>query len=122
GGGRLRSDRRPSRSRGARHRARARRAHLPGGERRGGAPAARRRLRRGERQRDDGARRLGRAARRIAVRRRTRVGKLDGKTALVTGGGRGIGRGIVLAFAREGADVTINYRRDRDAAEKPATE
>jgi 3-oxoacyl-[acyl-carrier protein] reductase len=50
------------------------------------------------------------------------VGKLDGKTALVTGGGRGIGRGIVLEFAREGADVAINYRRDRDAAEKTATE
>jgi 3-oxoacyl-[acyl-carrier protein] reductase len=50
------------------------------------------------------------------------VGKLDGKTALVTGGGRGIGRGIVLAFAREGADVAVNYRRDRDAAEKTADE
>jgi NAD(P)-dependent dehydrogenase (short-subunit alcohol dehydrogenase family) len=40
----------------------------------------------------------------------------------VTGGGRGIGRGIVLEFAREGADVAINYRRNRDAAEATAAE
>jgi 3-oxoacyl-[acyl-carrier protein] reductase len=50
------------------------------------------------------------------------MGKLDGRTALVTGGGRGIGRGIVLAFAREGADVAINYRRDAEAAEATASE
>ena len=50
------------------------------------------------------------------------MGKLDGRTALVTGGGRGIGRGIVLEFAREGADVAINYRRDEDAAERTAAE
>ena len=48
--------------------------------------------------------------------------KLSGKTALITGASRGIGRGIALAFAREGADVAINYRRDREAAETTAAE
>jgi 3-oxoacyl-[acyl-carrier protein] reductase len=45
------------------------------------------------------------------------MGKLDGRVALVTGGSRGIGRGIALAFAREGADVAVNFRRDTAAAE-----
>lgn len=48
--------------------------------------------------------------------------KLQGKTALVTGASRGIGRGIALAFAREGADIAINFRRDADAARKTAEE
>ncbi|HEY3065085.1 MAG TPA: SDR family oxidoreductase [Methylomirabilota bacterium] len=36
------------------------------------------------------------------------MGMLDGKTALVTGAGRGIGRGIALALARAGAKVVVN--------------
>jgi enoyl-[acyl-carrier protein] reductase III len=43
---------------------------------------------------------------------------LEGKVALVTGGGRGIGRVITLDLARRGANVVICYLRRRDAAEE----
>ena len=48
--------------------------------------------------------------------------RLPGRRALVTGGSRSIGRGIALGLAHEGADVVINYRNDRDAAERTAAE
>lgn len=43
------------------------------------------------------------------------------RQALVTGGGRGIGRGIVLALAAEGWHVAINFRSNREAAEEAAS-
>ena len=41
---------------------------------------------------------------------------LEGKVALVTGGSRGIGKGISLAFARAGYDIIINYNQDARSA------
>jgi enoyl-[acyl-carrier protein] reductase III len=48
--------------------------------------------------------------------------EFEGKTALVTGSGRGIGRAIALRLARGGADVIINYVRNQEPAEKVADE
>lgn len=46
--------------------------------------------------------------------------QLADKIALVTGGGRGIGKAIALRLARDGADVGINYFRNREPAEETA--
>ena len=43
-------------------------------------------------------------------------GRLAGKVALVTGGSRGLGRGIAEGFAAEGAKVVVNYIKDEKAA------
>jgi 3-oxoacyl-[acyl-carrier protein] reductase len=47
----------------------------------------------------------------------TETGKLAGKVALVTGGSRGLGRGIAEGFAAEGAKIVVNYVKDADAAD-----
>lgn len=47
---------------------------------------------------------------------------LSGRVALITGGGRGIGRAIALSLAESGADVAVNYRRDEGAAQEVVKE
>jgi 3-oxoacyl-[acyl-carrier protein] reductase len=47
---------------------------------------------------------------------------LAGKTALVTGGSRGIGRAVAVELARAGASVVVGYRSGRDEAEAVASE
>jgi 3-oxoacyl-[acyl-carrier protein] reductase len=47
---------------------------------------------------------------------------LSGKTALVTGGSRGIGRAIVLRLARQGADVAFSFRGNQAAADATVAE
>ena len=48
--------------------------------------------------------------------------RLEGKTALVTGASLGIGRGIALSLAEEGANVVVNYRTSEAEAESAAEE
>ncbi|MDA0263866.1 MAG: SDR family oxidoreductase [Chloroflexi bacterium] len=48
--------------------------------------------------------------------------RLEGKTALVTGSGRNIGRAIILKLAADGANVVVNARSNKDEAESVAAE
>src|SRR5438876_374015 len=48
--------------------------------------------------------------------------RLLGRRALVTGSSKGIGRGIAVRLAREGADVVINYNSDPRGAEQALAE
>lgn len=47
-------------------------------------------------------------------------GRLEGMTALITGGDSGIGRAVAIAYAREGADVAISYLNEEDDAQDTA--
>jgi len=46
------------------------------------------------------------------------AGRLQGKTAIITGGDSGIGRAVALAFAKEGADLAILYLNESEDAEE----
>jgi len=47
---------------------------------------------------------------------------LSGKSAIVTGASRGIGKGIAIALAKEGVNVVVNYFKDRDKADATVAE
>src|SRR3954471_10335152 len=46
------------------------------------------------------------------------TGKLAGKVAIITGGDSGIGRAVAIAFAKEGAKVTVSYLNEHDDAKE----
>lgn len=48
--------------------------------------------------------------------------QVEGKAAVITGGGTGVGRATALGLARQGCSVLVNYSRSRDEAEQTAAE
>lgn len=48
--------------------------------------------------------------------------KLENRIAVITGGSRGIGKGIALTFAKEGAHIVFSYNRNKEAAENTVKE
>ena len=48
--------------------------------------------------------------------------KLGGKTAIITGSSYGIGKGIALLFAQEGANIVINYSKSLEKAQQVVSE
>src|SRR5215510_9753175 len=48
--------------------------------------------------------------------------EIEGKAAIVTGGGTGVGRATALALAERGCSVVVNYSRSREDAERTAAE
>ena len=48
--------------------------------------------------------------------------ELEGRVALITGASRGIGQGIAQSMAEEGADIVVNYQRNKEGAEQTASE
>ena len=48
--------------------------------------------------------------------------KLENRVAVITGGSSGIGKGIALAFAKEGANIAFSYNRNKAAAEETVKE
>ncbi len=48
--------------------------------------------------------------------------RLQNKVALITGGSRGLGRGIAVGFAKEGSDILVHYRERKDRADEVVRE